>query len=110
MTSWRLSCHLLPIERGRYQGISRCDRICSKCNIGEVGDEMHALFNCTNIIIKSLRDQFLTRIISISNQFSSLSNKVKLLYIMRSHDNDIIPVICEWIRKINEQYATNPIS
>ena len=110
MTSWRLSCHLLPIERGRYQGISRCDRICSKCNIGKVGDEMHALFNCTNIIIKSLRDQFLTRIISISNQFSSLSNKVKLLYIMRSHDNDIIPVICEWIRKINEQYATNPIS
>ena len=110
MTSWRLSCHLLPIERGRYQGISRCDRICSKCNIGEVGDEMHALFNCTNIIIKSLRDQFLTRIISISNQFSSLSNKVKLLYIMRSHDNDIIPVICEWIRKINEQYATIPIS
>ena len=73
---------------------------------------MHALlyiFNCTNIIIKSLRDQFLTIIISISNQFSSLSNKVKLLYIMSSHDNDtLVPVICEWIRKINEQYVIPP--
>ena len=45
---------------------------------------MHALFKCTNIIIKSLRDQFFDKNY-ISNQFSSLSINVKLLYIMRNH-------------------------
>lgn len=105
LSSWRLSCHLLPIERGRYSGVSRPERLCTKCNLGEVGDELHALFICNNVHIKAFRDKFLTRIIYISNQFLLLSNKDKLLYMLRSHDHDFLPYICEWFRKINEFYA-----
>ena len=39
--------HRLPIERGRFWGIERDDRICDICNKNQLGDEYHYLFNCT---------------------------------------------------------------
>jgi len=104
LTRWRLSCHALPIERGRYSGITRLERLCTKCNLGKVGDELHALFICNDVVIKSLRDKYLTKIICISNQFPMLSDKDKLLYMLRSHDHDILPNLCEWFKKINDAY------
>ena len=46
------------------------------------GDEIHALFICSDTVIKSIRDKFMTKIISFSNQFSVLSNNDKLLYML----------------------------
>ena len=45
ITQWRLSCHKLKIETGRYHKpyIERKNRVCNICNILE--DE-HALFFC----------------------------------------------------------------
>ena len=37
----------LPIEKGRYFGLSRQDRLCHLCNRHEIGDEFHYIFNCT---------------------------------------------------------------
>ena len=46
LTRWRLSCHDLRIETGRYQRpfIPRENRLCSICFVLE--DETHALFIC----------------------------------------------------------------
>ena len=46
ITRWRLSCHSLRIETGRYQrpSLPRNERTCTVCNILE--DEHHALFVC----------------------------------------------------------------
>ena len=54
LTSWRLSCHSLAIERGRYLGIARQDRLCTKCNLGEVGDEIHVLFICSDNVLNKI--------------------------------------------------------
>ena len=43
----KVSAHMLEVERGRYQNISRENRLCNSCNEGLVEDEMHFLFHCT---------------------------------------------------------------
>ena len=83
-------------------GIARQDRLCTKCNLGEVGDEFYLY-----AVTQSLRDKFMTKIIYFSKQFSVLSNNDKLVYtfMLRTHDNDILPIVCEWIKTINEVYS-----
>ena len=46
ITRWRLSCHKLRIETGRYTfpSIPRNERLCKICSVVE--DELHALFQC----------------------------------------------------------------
>ena len=47
ITRWRLSCHSLRIQTGRYNRprLPRNERTCIICNVIE--DEQHALFHCT---------------------------------------------------------------
>ena len=46
ITRWRLSCHKLYIETGRYKTpkIPREERLCLNCDVLE--DENHAIFHC----------------------------------------------------------------
>ena len=45
---FRLGSHKLPIETGRWRGISnRAERVCTECGI--LGDELHFLYHCTRI-------------------------------------------------------------
>ena len=46
MTKFRTCNNYLPIETGRWQNISRSDRLCTLCDNGDVGDEFHYLFIC----------------------------------------------------------------
>ena len=41
ITKFRISAHKLMIEQGRYIGIPSQNRICSKCSLNEVEDEIH---------------------------------------------------------------------
>ena len=45
----KLKCvnHYMPIVAGRYSNIPIDERICKICQINEIGDEFHYLFNCT---------------------------------------------------------------
>ena len=47
LTRWRLSCHSLQIERGRYTSplTPRDERTCPECPLS-IEDEHHVLFNC----------------------------------------------------------------
>ena len=39
--------HRLPIQRGRIQNIPFEERICTKCNSEDIGDEFHYIFQCS---------------------------------------------------------------
>ena len=56
ITRWRLSCHSLFIETGRYKipPIPRSERTCTVCSVVE--DESHALFDCR--AHASIRDNY----------------------------------------------------
>ena len=46
ITRLRISSHRLSIEIGRYARLDRTDRLCSKCTLGVLGDEIHFLLEC----------------------------------------------------------------
>lgn len=39
--------HRLPIQRDRFTGIPRSERLCTKCGDEDVGDEYHYIMNCS---------------------------------------------------------------
>ena len=57
----RTSNHKLPIEAGRYGSgyAPRDERICHKCDSGQVGDEYHFVLTCTNPVLLALRDKYI---------------------------------------------------
>ena len=59
VTKMRISCHLLPIESGRYKKIPRVERLCPLCNRSEIGDEFHYLLKCTHSSLSHMRGIFL---------------------------------------------------
>lgn len=46
VTKFRLCNHKLPIELGRHYNIDRKYRICTKCNLHDLGDEFHYVCIC----------------------------------------------------------------
>ncbi len=60
MQKLRTGNHNLQIETGRHCRPKKqvCDRICLKCDSGEVEDEVHFLIHCD--LYSELRSQYLT--------------------------------------------------
>ena len=46
-----LSDHNLKIESGRHKKIERQQRFCSSCNSYNIGDELHFLFECSELYL-----------------------------------------------------------
>ena len=61
MAKIRTSNHRLPIETGRYRQnrVPREERLCTKCDSGQVGDEYHFILVCSNPILKALREKYI---------------------------------------------------
>ena len=56
------TCNIkLPVECSRWNNIPRENRICNLCNLNEIGDEFHYLFNCSDQEILINRKKFLSR-------------------------------------------------
>ncbi len=74
LTKLRASNNRLPIITGRYNNISKEDRVCNKCNSGLLGDEYHVLFICDNEEIVRLRNNYIPRYYRARpNQFKYIS-------------------------------------
>ena len=86
MTKLRVSDHQLPIEIGRKHDIERSKRFCQLCDTNKLGNELHALLECTNKELTKIRFQFLTKITNVSPQFMELNNSDKLVYMLSMHD------------------------
>ena len=73
VTKMRNSCHLVPIESGRYKKIPRVERLCPLCNRSEIGDEFHYLLKCTHSSLSHIRVIFLESLYSINSSFMNIS-------------------------------------
>ena len=80
VTKIRISCHLLPIESGRYKKIPRVERLCPLCNRSEIGDEFHYLLKCTHSSLSHIRGIFLESLHSKNSNFMNMSCKALFLY------------------------------
>ena len=54
--------HKLPIEAHRFGAnkTNRENRICIKCNSGQVGDEFHFILTCSNPLLVDLREKYIS--------------------------------------------------
>ena len=111
IAKFRLSDHFLPIERGRYlkPKLQRNERLCTLCH-GDVGTEMHALFQCSNTIIKIINDKHMKLLTDVSSQFAVLHDDLKLVYVLKAHDADMTKIAGQWLYHVNETYKNNKIN
>ena len=107
VTKMRISCHLLPIESGRYKNIPRVERLCPLCNRSEMGDEFHYLLKCTHSSLSHIRGTciFLESLYSTNANFANMSYKALFLYIMSMCDQNILNLSASYIENILNCYA-----
>ena len=58
----RIGNHKLGIETGRYDNTPRCERLCSLCDMNEIGNEIHFLFRCSKY--STIRNAFYNKIVN----------------------------------------------
>lgn len=58
LCKFRCGNHPLPIEKGRFSNIPRNERLCTKCNMGMLGDEFHFVLCCP--FFKDMRKTFIS--------------------------------------------------
>jgi len=104
MTKLRLSNHKLPIETGRHQQKQIEDRICTICNLKEVGDELHILGHCANKNLQIARDTFLSEVLVICPQLNHLNNDNIWIYLMNNRDVSIMRHVCKYVYECLELY------
>ena len=79
----RISDHKLNIETGRYDKISRCNRICPVCSL-DIEDEIHFLFDCAKY--SSFRDEFFTKIANRIPNYKHIPISTLIIQLMNSTD------------------------
>ena len=80
VTKMRISCHLLPIESGRYKKIPGVERLCPLCNRSEIGDEFHYLLKCTHSSLSHIRGIFLEILYLINSNFTNVLQGTIFIY------------------------------
>ena len=92
----RISDHKLNIETGRYNKISRCDRICPVCSLDNE-DEIHFLLDCAKY--SSIRDDFFNKIANRIPNYKHIPISTLIIQLMNSTDY--------YLNKQLVQYATS---
>ena len=89
VTKLRISAHRLPVEVGRYNNIPYQERICSHCDLNEVGNEQHYLMQCANTKFSVIRTNFITNLFRTNYSFRFFNNHDLFIYIMSMKDKSI---------------------
>jgi hypothetical protein len=76
LTRFRVSTHDLPIERGRYTGVARENRLCRCCSMNVLENEYHFLLVCP--AFSDIRNKYL------SMYYCHWPSLQKFVYIMSS--------------------------
>ena len=96
LTRFRMSAHKLAIETGRYKGIPRHNRICTRCSRNEIEDEAHFLFNCDGMI----NDRY--KLESIINKncanFRTLDQKAKTIWLLNTENTAVLYALCDYLK------------
>ena len=75
--------HKFPIVTGRYNGLPIDERICTLCNMNEIGDEFHYLYKCihfNDVRLKYLKRYYYTHpSMEKTEQLFNIKNKKKTL-------------------------------
>ena len=105
VTKMRISCHLLPIEAGRYKKVPRYERFCSFCK-PSIGNEFHYLMKCKHSSFSLLSSAFLERLYKINSNFINMTDKALFIYILTMHDENVVNLSAQYIDNIQNCYKS----
>lgn len=92
------TCNMkLPIETGRWQNIPRQNRLCTLCNMNEIGDEFHYLFNCSEIELVNARKKFMPK------YYYTYPNTYKFKELFKTKKVRLLIKLCKLIKIIGER-------
>ena len=109
ITRFRLSAHDLEIEKGRYTGVKAHQIFCKLCS-SEVEDEINFLLKCSALDTIRSRSSFIENIKSYDNNFESLSDKDKLIWLLSSEVteyNTILDNLCKLLNSLFDEREKN---
>ena len=91
IAKFRLSCHQLAIEKGRYTKPKTPveDRLCTHCK--EIEDERHHLIHCK--LYTKQREKMFSIITTLNSNFINLDRGEQFRYILQSKHKDIITAL-----------------
>ena len=92
---FRISCHKLIIETGRYKNIPAHLRICPHCTSASVGDEIHFLLTCEKFNVARL--EMLKAVSKECSNFNCLHDWDKFLWLMNNENPGILKSVCNFI-------------
>ena len=96
LTKFRVSNHNLPVETGRWEGLSRDQRKCPTCPNIVLGDEFHYLFECPSFNRE--------RNIHVKRYFTQHPNAYKTYQLFNSENKLILSQLTNFINKINSKF------
>ena len=94
LARFRCSAHKLLVETGRYIGLEFNQRICPHC-MEDVETEMH--FVCSCPMYNSLRKNMYDTVCKSNAEFSMLSERDKLIFLMTSQEKGIVYCLAKYI-------------
>ena len=98
ISKFRVCNNRLPVNVGRYEGINREDRVCTKCNAGAVGDEYHIILECTNEEIVRARHMYL------KNYYINWPSRYKYSLLMQSQSVNVLKNLSLFLRKVLQMF------
>ena len=87
-------------ESGRYANIDYDSRVCTICNLNEVGDELHYFSNCNNSKLVTARDNFLSNLLEVNSSFSSFGYRDLFMYCVSMTDDSIVKITAKYLYDI----------
>lgn len=103
LTMMRTSSHKFPIEVGRYQKITRNNRLCPfGCNI--LGNETHYMFECRHPLIERIYLPIVNETEMFNPRFKCMTIKEKCKYLLSNNDPKIINLAGKLCFKLHEMY------
>ena len=81
-TKLRLSDHNLEMESGKHKKIERQQRFCSSCNSYNIGDELHFLFECSELYL--IRAVIFQKMLKRNPDLNNLDKLQKFIFLSTS--------------------------
>lgn len=96
---FRCSNHNLPIMEGRYNGVDRNSRVCTLCNLNDLGDEFHYIMKCP-----AFENE---RSLYINPEYYYRPDVLKFGYLFSSENVVILQKLAKFCNIIMERFKSN---
>ena len=77
---------------------------CTFCDSNEIGNEINCLLVCEGDKLKSFRDTYLPKLISINPVLNNIGNKQLLMHMMEGVDIGTAKIVAQWVYNCNKLF------